>query len=281
MVTVVFGAGGSVGRHVVAGLLAAGGEVRLTSRDPRRVDLPAGVEAVAADLDRPETLGPALAGAERVFAYAKPAGAAGFAAAARAAGVRHVVLLSSVAAAAEGPEAESNPIVRDHRAVEDAIEAAGLAWTFVRPGVFATNSLWWWRDSVRSGGPVRLPYPEAQTAPVHEADIAALAVAALTGPGHEGRAYTVFGPESLTLRRQVELIGAAAGREVAVERVDPEEARAELALTMEPVVADMVLAGWAAQGDLPAPVSDVVATVTGRPGRTFAAWASDHAADFR
>jgi uncharacterized protein YbjT (DUF2867 family) len=213
MVAVVFGARGNVGRHVADGLIAAGEQVRATSRNPAATGLPPEVHVVAADLDRPETLPAALDGAEKVFIYAKPDGAEDFVAAARSAGVQHVVLLSSAAVVADG--AERNPIARQHRAVELAIEGSGLDWTFIRPGMFATNTLWWWVSSIRNEGVVRAPYPEAQTAPIHEKDMAAIAVTALTEPGHEQHAYTVYGSESLTLRRQVDHIADAIGKKVA------------------------------------------------------------------
>ncbi|MFI6346850.1 NAD(P)H-binding protein [Streptomyces sp. NPDC050560] len=232
----------------------------------------------AADLDRPETLPPVLEGADRVFLYARPEGAAGFAAAARAAGVRHLVLLSSAAVAQK--EARG-PIADAHRAVEDAIEDSGIPRTFIRPGMFATNALWWWREPVRAGRPVLLPYPLSRTAPVHEKDMAALAVHTLTHPGHEGRAYTVFGPEGLTLLRQVELIGAALGRELTVETVSPDEGRAELARTMPELGVSAVLGAWEAGVRTDPATSTVIEDVTGRPARTFARWAEDHAADFR
>jgi len=75
MVTVVFGARGNVGRHVVAGLLASGERVRAVSRNPA-ADFGPGPEVAAADLERPETLPAALAGAGQVFLYAKPDGQA-------------------------------------------------------------------------------------------------------------------------------------------------------------------------------------------------------------
>src|SRR6266568_8223062 len=182
MITVVFGAGGNVGRHVAAALSSAGERIRLTSRKPRPTGFPPGAEVVTADLENPDTLPAVLDGAQRVFLYAKPEGIDGFVTAAESAGVQHVVLLSS--GAVVHPGAERNPIARAHAAVESAIEKSGLAWTFIRPGMFATNTLWWWRNSIRDEGIVRVPHPDAQTAPIHEKDLAALAVTALTQPGH-------------------------------------------------------------------------------------------------
>jgi uncharacterized protein YbjT (DUF2867 family) len=279
MVTVVFGARGNVGRHVVSGLLAAGEPVRVTSRDPAASGFPAGTDVATADLDQPETLPAALAGAGKVFLYARPAGIEGFVEAARAAGVRHLALLSSQAI--EDANADRNPIARQHRAVEVAIERSGIDWTFIRPGIFATNSRWWWAESIRRAGSVRLPYPDAHSAPVHEKDIAALAVTALTGPGHGHQVYTVLGPVSLTLRQQVADIGTAIDRDIGVDVITAEQAREALAARMPAAAVDAVLGAWRKGLDRPAPTSDIVQKITGRPGRTFAEWAADHADDFR
>ncbi|WP_329059123.1 NAD(P)H-binding protein [Amycolatopsis sp. NBC_01480] len=279
MVTVVFGARGNVGRHVAAGLSSAGEKMRLTSREPLPAGFPPGAEVVTADLEKPETLPAALDGAQRVFLYAKPEGIDGFVTAAESAGVRHVVLLSS--GAVLHPDAARNPIAQAHLAVESALENSSLAWTFIRPGMFATNTLWWWRNPIRDEGVVRLPYPDSQTAPIHEKDLAALAVTALTQPGHDGQAYPVWGPEALSLREQVRHIAAAVGREIPLETISVEQARVELGKTMPPIGVDAILAAWQAGTTAPPRVSTVVADVTGRPAHTFAQWAEDHADDFR
>ena len=271
MTTVVFGSRGNVGSHVLAGLRAAGEPARATSRV-------AGPGLVVADLREPATLGPALDGAERAFLYAHPEGIDGFVRAARQAGLRRVVLLSTGALARPG--AESSPIAERHRAVEEALEASGLEWTFVRAGMFATNTLAW-RPSIVAEGRVRLPYPEAFTAPLHEADIAAVAVTALLGAGHAGQAYPLWGPQSLTLRDQVGAIAAAVGRPIAVETVTPELARIEMSRVMPEFAVNAVLGVWAAGVDRPAAVSTLVPELTGRPARTYREWAVDHSADFR
>ncbi|MFF4773776.1 NAD(P)H-binding protein [Microtetraspora fusca] len=272
MVTVVFGARGSVGRHVAAGLTASGVPVRLTSRTPD-------ASHVAADLDMPETLPAVLEGASQVFLYAKPAGIDEFVAAARSAGVRHVVLLSS--GAIVQPGADRNPIARDHRVVESALQESGLSWTFIRPGMFATNTRWWWMRAIKEGQAVRLPYPEALTAPVSERDIAALAVTALTERGHGRQAYTLYGPQALTLREQVGYIGTAIGRPIPIEVVTPEQARADLGRTMPAMGVEAIMRAWTEGVDVVPETSVIVEKLTGRPAQTFAEWARDHADDFR
>ena len=83
--------------------------------------------------------------------------------------------------------------------------------------------------------------------------MAALAVTALTEAGHGHQAYTVYGPESLTLRRQVEHIGDAVGREIRLEVISREQAQAELSKTMPPIGAETILRAWEAGNGIPAP----------------------------
>jgi uncharacterized protein YbjT (DUF2867 family) len=286
MVTTIFGARGSVGRNVADGLRAAGEQVRVTSRDPGSAGFPSGTKVAAADLENPRSLAAALEGATGVFLYAKPRGIDGFVAAATAAGVRRVALLSSAAVTSVRDSMGSSDgwagqIARRHREVEQALEGSGLSWTFIRPGMFATNTLWWWARPIREEGTVRMPYPDEQSAPVHEKDIAALAVAALTTPGHEGKAYTLYGPQSLTNRQLVEQIGDATGRPVQFVEVSTEEGLAELSRIMPPDMAQNTLTLWAAGRGEPARTSTVIVDVLGRPALKFAQWAADHADEFR
>ncbi|WP_112134495.1 NAD(P)H-binding protein [Glycomyces dulcitolivorans] len=268
MTVLVTGARGTLARNVIAQLILAGTPVRAASRVPGAVELPGGVMPARVDFTAPETLAPALEGVEKVFLYAAHEGMEHFVEAAEASGVKHVVLLSS--ASVLYPQTKENEISRRHRAAELPLEASGLAWTFVRPAMFATNSLWW-GDSIRSEGLVRLPYPDAPVNPIHERDIADVAVTALLGSGHEGQKYTVDGPGHITQREQVALIGKAIGRDIAVEEL-PREAAAQF--WPEPLLD--ILAN--AEAEQWGPTAEAV---TGRPARTFEQWAVDHAADFR
>ncbi len=150
MVVVVFGARGNVGRHVADGLLAAGEKVRAISRTPA-AGLTAGLDAVGADLDRPETLPAVLDGADKMFLYGmldpqRPYDIEKVVAAAAAAGIRQVVLLSSVSVLDTDAD---HPVPRLNRAIEQAVQRSGLDWTFLRPGTFATNTRTWWAGSNR------------------------------------------------------------------------------------------------------------------------------------
>jgi hypothetical protein len=78
----------------------------------------------------------------------------------------------------------------------------------------------------------------------------------------------------------VHTIGEVIGRHIEFHELSPDEFHKEAAETWPPVVLDMLLAAWAATVGQPAYVTSTVLDVTGSPARTFAQWASDHAAAF-
>ncbi|WP_238412935.1 SDR family oxidoreductase [Saccharothrix deserti] len=124
-------------------------------------------------------------------------------------GARRVVVLSS-GSVVDGVEEQPHPIGQFHAEVEEAVVRAGAEWTFLRPHGFATNTLNWAAE-IRSGDVVRGAYGRSASTLVHEADIAAVAVRALTEDGHVGAKYELTGPEVLTKVEQVHAIGEAIG----------------------------------------------------------------------
>ncbi|HWO62341.1 MAG TPA: NAD(P)H-binding protein [Umezawaea sp.] len=267
----VIGARGSVGRHVVDQLSLAGQQVRSSVRNPALADPP---NVVVADLTEPDTLRAALDGVSTVFLYAPTEGATVFVDAAKASGVEHVVLLSSGSVLL--PNAVGNLIAEEHRAVERALAESGLRWTPIRPLVLANNALNW-AESIRAERVVRLVHPDAVTAPVHERDIAAVAVAAvLDGGEHVSEVLT--GPELLTQQRQVELIGDAIGADVRIEELSEAEARERFGASQ---VFDAVLEFINAARTGGSPATSTAERVLGRRPASFAEWANDHAAEFR
>ncbi|MFE6103614.1 SDR family oxidoreductase [Streptomyces laurentii] len=277
MTILVTGARGNVGRRVLDRLHAAGQPVRASSRTPGELEVPAGVDAVPLDLNRPETFDAALDGVDQAFLYAEPAGAKELFAAAARAGVRHVVLLSSSTVHESG--APLDPLGRFHAAVEEALAASALSATVLRPGAFAGNA-YGWSAAIRGGRPVRLPYARAHTAPVHEDDIADVAVAALGDPAVAGRILTLSGPESLSFTEQIGVLSDLLGRGVPVHELTREEAVEEMGPHMPAPVLDALLGQWAAAVDRPVRVEDTVERITGRPARTFRQWAEEHLGAF-
>jgi len=198
-----------------------------------------------------------------------------------AAHARRVVLLTSPHRTPHPFFQQPNGLRVIHAGVERLIESSGLRWTFLRPGPFAINCRNWWAPQVRDGDVVRWFYAGAATAPVHERDIAAVAVRALCREEHDGREHVITGPASLTQREQVQIIGDGIQRPLRFEELSRESAREQmLAMRFPPFAADMLLDAYAAAVGLPALVTSTVLEVTGQPARSFHDWAMDHAGDF-
>lgn len=278
MTVLVTGSRGRVGSALVDLLRTNGVAVRAASAAPEKLETPSGVHTVRCDLGKPETFAAALDSATAVFLYAEPTHVDAFTAAATAAGVAHIVLLSSSSVLA--PDAADNPIGSSHLAVEQALTATeGLTATLLRPGAFAANALQWsW--AVRSGGAVDLPYPFSHADPIHEADIAEAALAVLTTPRLQGAAYELTGPESLTFSEQIEFLGRAAGRHITVNAVSREAWKASMAEHIPAAFADTLLDYWARSHGSPVPLTRTVEELTGHPARTFDVWAREHAEAF-
>ncbi|MEU8777165.1 NAD(P)H-binding protein [Streptomyces sp. NPDC048606] len=278
----VTGATGKVGGAVVARLHASGLPVRALVRG--EANLPEGVRAVRGDLADPASLTEALDGVDTVFLvwpFLSPEGAAEVidAIGKRA---RRVVYLSS-AGVGKGKEtgAPGEAITLFHTELERLIEASGLEWTALRPTGFASNTLGW-ADDVRASGVVRAPLAGLARPLIHEADIAAVAVRALTTDALLGARPLLTGPEAVTQERQVALIGEAIGRPLRFEELTLEEAVKEMRAAGYPAeLVEAVLPAQASMLDDPEPVNDEVERITGTAARPFRQWAVDHAADFR
>ncbi|GLY50060.1 NAD(P)H-binding protein [Lentzea sp. NBRC 102530] len=277
MTTLVTGATGTVGRLVVRGL---SGHVRAITRDPAKAAFPAHVEAVRADLDDPDSL--PFDGVEKLYLFAHPPTAAEVVHRAVRAGVRRIVTLSSGAVTYGYDKTHHLPIER-------AVEASGVRWTHLRPGEFAVNKIDLWGPSIRADSTIVHPSPDEFGQPIHEADIADVAIRVLEEDGHDGRAYDLSGPPPLTQRDMAREIGAVLGRELTFRDVTVDEALEHYVSVGWPrEIAEYVLGVAGYEGGEADDFSDYEFVVspdherlTGRPYRTFAQWARDHEADFR
>ncbi|MBD0839506.1 NAD(P)H-binding protein [Streptomyces sp. TRM68416] len=268
----VTGATGTVGRQVVAELLARGHAVRALTRDAAKAGLPAGVEVVEGDLTEPDSLVPALEGVTGLHLITF--GGAYFAPLetgprilelAHAAGVRRITVLHG-----GGP----TPL-EDAARADDQVD-----WTVLMPVEFMANALEWAATIVPSDE-VREPFVDRLSAMVHEGDIGAVAAVALTEEGHGGQEYVITGPELLTVGDKVTTLAAARGRDISLVELSEEQAVAQWRAAGHPedVIAFLVEA-YGNTPEVGRTVVDTVEKVTGRPARTFRQWAEEHADAF-
>lgn len=280
----VTGATGTIGSQVVAELARDSAvTVRAGVRDAKKASsLPNGAAAVDFDYARPDTLAAACSGADKVFLLTPLAEdqvelGQRLVEAAKSAGVKHIVKLSALGADIE----PGIQLGRWHRAVEKAIEASGMAWTFLRPNNFMENFVNFYPPDRE--GAIYLPWGEGAVSFVDGRDVARCAAAALAGDGHEGKAYTPTGPAAFTVAEAAATIAKVTGR--AIKYVDvPEDAakRAMLDMQIPPWMVDALMelhavdkAGYAAV------VTEDVKKLTGKAPRSFEDFARDNAAKWK
>ncbi|GAA1879741.1 NmrA family NAD(P)-binding protein [Pseudonocardia ailaonensis] len=268
MTILVTGATGNIGRKVVDHLLARGAtDVRALTTNPARAALPAQVQVAKGYLRRVETLPAAFEGVTAAYLAPTPETVEDVLRIAREAGVGYVVDLSG-----------------EHESwwggVAKAVEASGLDWTHLSPGDFMENTVSW-APQIIADGAVHEPWPEGRSTPIAMDDIARVAAAALTTPGHGGHSYPLTGPEVLTRTDLLDRIAAALGTPLRFETVSRDRAVEVLGRTMGDQAqwyVDTILKGameWEARPNT------LVEEITGTPATTFATWASTHTASFR
>ncbi|MEV0348332.1 NAD(P)H-binding protein [Nonomuraea sp. NPDC050680] len=274
----ITGGRGAVAAHLLSLLHEHDLAVRVASSDPGKLELPQDVPSIKLDLTDPATFPAALAGIGSVFLYAEASHITQFVAEAAAAGVQHIVVLSS--AAVLGPNAENDHLAKGHLDVENAAWNSPITTTILRPGSFSGNAgAWAW--PIKSGRPVSLPFPGSYNDPIHEKDVAEAAFAVLTKPRFQQQKYTLSGPESLTFGEQIDQLSQVTGQPITIKQVSPEEWKQEMAEYIPDLYADALINWWKSNDGNPTPLTHTIEELTGHPARTFASWAQDHAADFK
>lgn len=275
----VIGATGTVGSEVLRLLRGREGVyIRAAVRDKTKSAALAGpgVDLVWFDYDKPETFAPACQGIDSVFMVApfNPNGVAQSQAllnAARESGVKHVIKLSVI------HSVRDITVGKWHAAIDDALKNSGMAWTLLCPGGFMQNFIE--TSAPQPDGGMYLPAGNAKACFIDTRDVAAVAAKALTGPGHEGKEYTLTGPEDLSYAEVAAIISEVSGRQIRYVDVPEDAARqAMLAAHLPEWLVDVILElnAWSRNGGA-AEITTTVQDLLGRPAHTFREFARDHA----
>jgi uncharacterized protein YbjT (DUF2867 family) len=280
MRVLVTGATGNVGGHVVSQLRERGASVRAFVRDPERAAHRLGrdVELAVGDFADAASLRRALHGIDYVFLTSAdgPDSVAHETAVidtAGAAWIQRIVKLSAVGAEIGSPVAFSDA----HARIERHLRDGAVPWVILHSSFFMSNLLTS-ADTIRRDGRIVAPAGDAKIAMIDPRDVAAVAVEALLGDGHEGQVYVLTGPRAVTYADVAADLSAALGREIVYVNVPDEAARAAMLESGAPDwLADAlgVLFGELRRG-IAAQTSDAVRTLTGREPRPFAEFARDH-----
>ena len=280
----VTGGTGLIGSEVLRLLAREGVPVRAIVRHPQKGQQLRGVTWAAGDLAKPQTLKAPFDGAKTLFLVtAIGEDMVGLAenaiAAARAAGVAHIVRVSAFGAS----DHSKAPICLWHHQVEQKVKESGLGWTILRPHHFMQNLLGQAQYIINDGvvysasGDGKIPYIDAR-------DIAAVGAVTLTQPKHRGKTYVVTGSEAISYRQATEIIGRTIGKALRFVDETPDEARARRKREGYPpaiLESALAIAAYQRAGGKTVTITSVVADLTGKPPRTFAEFARDHAAAFQ
>src|SRR5438067_3203631 len=285
LMILVSGATGTAGKELVLQLANLGSPVKALVRDMAKAAPFRGkcVHVEVGDFNEPASLEEAFKTVDRALLL--PANNANqveqertFIDAAKRAGVQHIVKFSALGA--NDPNSGSR-IIRWHAEAEDYLEASGLAWTHLRPGMFMQNLLGS-AASIAGESALYAPLGDMRVALVDVRDIAAVALKALTERGHEGKAYTITGPEALTYSEVAEKLTAALGKPVRYVDVPPEQFKqALLNAGMPDWYADALLEIFEhVAKPLGSEVTNVVAEIAKKTPITFDQFARDYIAAF-
>lgn len=285
MITLVTGATGAVGRHVVRELASRGAGVRAFVRDAGRARAVVGedVDLAVGDLRDVHSMRAAFDGVEQLFLACGNVPEqveleATAVDAAADAGVRRIVKLSAAHAEVGSPLDFWDIQGR----IEERLRSTRVAHVLLRPLSYM-STLFAAAGTVAAAGRVVAPAGDAKIAMIDPRDVAAVAAVALTEDGHDGRAYTLTGPEALTYHDVAEALSAVTGRPVAYVAVPDEAALAGQrdAGVPEWTARNVVTLFRLLREGAGAQVTDVVRVVTGREPRTLREFLADHAGVFR
>ena len=212
----VIGGRSKIGAALIADLLGRGQRVRALVRAGEPADsLPTAVEAASGDLADEGSLVMAMEGIEKVFLLSSPhPDAVGWHRnainAARRTQVRLLVRSSILGADRESPA----DFISAHAACDRYLEDSGLPYVIVRPNLFLQNVPESTIPSIDGSGTFYVNAGQARISMVDTRDVAAVAAAVLTEPGHAGARYDVTGPEALSYADVAAKLTSVLGRQV-------------------------------------------------------------------
>jgi len=282
MTYLITGATGDIGSRVAERLLDRGDRPRIFVRDVEKARARYGdrVDIVAGNLADTESLLRALIDVDALFLVNSGPELASrdeaAAKAAKAAGVKHLVKLSSI---------DARPGVGTgawHARGESAIRASGITFTFVQPAGFMSNALGW-AASIKAEGVVRAPTGDGRIAFIHPDDIAAVTTSVLGKREYGGESLPITGPEALSYSEMTAKIGAATGKPLRFQPISEQQERQHMIESGDPpeiVAAHLSIYRAIREGRLAA-VTANVDCVAGRKPIAFDQWVQQNAAAFR
>ena len=288
----VTGGEGNIGSEVIRQLSSTRDDLRIVSgvhSITKKKDMdnrPDHHDLVRIDYSNPETFVEALKDIDKLFlltpTHSKMVDfTTNLVNGAKGRGVKHIVKLSHIRADAAEPQIE---ITHLHRQAEKVIEDSGIPFTFLRPNFFMQNFVNFYLGKGQSS--IYLPAGEGKVSFVDVRDIAAVAVQALTDNRegvHNGKAYTITGPDAISYRDAAGILSECLGRQISYVNISEDDA---LRLIKEMGMSEwhtnilLELLRLSRDGYL-SNISHAVEEITGRVPITFSQFAEDYTLAFK
>lgn len=281
----VTGATGNVGSEVVKQLSAKGVNVRACCHTLSKADKirGPGVEIVEVDYDKPETVEAAFKGVKKLFLLTPVVAkmveiTAQLMEDAKKSGVKHIVKLSNLDLVTD--EEAKIPPLGWHRQADKIIEESGIPFTFLRPLGFMQN-FFMYKQTIEAQNAIYTSTGDGKVNFVDARDIAAVAVEALIGDGHEGKSYPITGPEAISYNQAAEILSEVLGRKITHVSISEEDVRKGVAGWPDWMINGYILSDRIAREGRASIVSPIVKEVTGKNPRSFEQFARDYAEAFK
>ena len=281
----VTGAGGTVGSEVIRQLESANAPLRAAyfSKEKAEAARARRIDAIVIDYNQPQSLRTAFQGCDKLFLLGPNVPnqtqlELNAVEAAKAIGARHIVKQSVM-----GADEEAFALAKVHRPVEKVIESGSVGWTFLRPHSFMQNVVTYMGGTIKAEAVFYSASGAAKISHVDVRDIAAIAVKALTESHHEGKAYTLTGPEALTYDDLASELSKVLGRSISHISLSPSDLkRGMLAEGLPEEIAGRMLdlERYFREGQASRITNDIK-QVTGRDPRRFAQYARDCASSLQ
>jgi len=283
----VTGATGTVGSEVVKQLSAKGANVRACCHTLSKADKirGPGVEIVEVDYNKAETVEAAFKGVEKLFLLTPVVEnmveiTAQLVEEAKKAGVKYIVKLSNLGLVTD--EEAKIPPLGWHRQAEKIVEESGIPYTFLGASGFMQN-FFMYGQTIEAQNAIYTSTGEGKISLVDARDIAAVAVEALMGDGHDGKTYPITGPEAISYNQVAEIFSEVLGRKISHVSISEEDARKGVEEQGWPdwMINGYILGDRIVREGRASAVSPTVEEVTGKKPRSFEQFARDYAEAFK